>query len=183
MPSGGGRGKPRPPTQVAYHLDGARTSSWAIRHALVAQNSCCMLATNDLASATLSPRQLLAGDKGQRHAARGFRFLQEPRGLASARSRKKPQRIMARLLVLTVCWLVYAALEYRLRNALTAHQTTFPNHKGQPGQNPTARGVVQYCVSIPRLHMPGEGAFGLHRNDPHRQRLRLLGRRYEVFYA
>jgi hypothetical protein len=31
--------------------------------------------------------------------------------------------------------------------------------------------------------MPGEGAFVLNLNDQHRQLLRILGRRYEVFYS
>jgi hypothetical protein len=45
---------------------------------------------------------------------------------------KKPERIMALLMVMTVCLLVYAALEYRLRTALKDHDATFPDHKGKP---------------------------------------------------
>jgi hypothetical protein len=159
------------------------TSSVAIRHALVAQKSCVILATHNLDSPTLSPLELLDGYQEQKHAERGFRCLKDPLVLASSLSRKKPQRIMALLMVMTVCWLVYAALEYRIRNALTVHQTTFPNQKGQLGQNPTARWVFQYFVGIHLLHMPGEGAFVLNLNDQHRQLLRRLGRRYEVFYS
>ena len=46
---------------------------------------------------------------------------------------------MALLMVLTVCLLVYAALEYRIRQALQANNATFPNQKGQRVQHPTAR--------------------------------------------
>ena len=49
---------------------------------------------------------------------------------------------MALLMVRTVCLLVYAALEYRSRKALKDSPTTFPNQKGQLGQNPTARRVL-----------------------------------------
>jgi len=35
---------------------------------------------------------------------------------------KKPERIMALLMVMTVCLLVYAALEYRIRKALKDHE-------------------------------------------------------------
>ena len=63
----------------------------------------------------LPPQELLAGYKGQGHAARGLRFLKDPRFLASSLSLKKPERIMALLMVMTVCLLVYAALEYRIR--------------------------------------------------------------------
>jgi transposase len=54
---------------------------------------------------------LLAGYKGQKHAERGFRFLKDPLFLASSLYVKKPQRMMALLMVMTVCLLVYAALE------------------------------------------------------------------------
>ena len=39
---------------------------------------------------------------------------------------------MALLMVMTVCLLVYAALEYRIRTALKEHEATFPDQKGQP---------------------------------------------------
>jgi transposase len=176
-------GKTTPPNQVVYHSDGALTSSWAIRNALVAQKSCFILATNDLDSLTLSPLALLEGYNGQKYAERGFRFLKDPLFLASSLYLKKPQRIRALLMVMTVCVLVYAALEYRMRNARKTHQTTFPNQKGQPMQNPTARWVFQYFVGIHLLRMPGAEALVLTLNDQHRQLLRVLGRRYEAFYS
>lgn len=58
---------------------------------------------------------------------------------ASSLSLKKPERIMALLMVMTVCFLVYAALKYRIRQALKDHDATFPDQKGTPVQNPTAR--------------------------------------------
>lgn len=180
------RGRPgntMPPTPLVYHVDGAMTSSLATRHALVAQHSCVLLAPNDLDSPTLSPLELLEGDKGQQYAERGFRFLKDPLLLASSRYRKKPQRIMALLMVMTVCLLVYAALESRIRQALKAQQTTCPTHKGQPVQNPTARWVFQSFVGSHLLRMPGAGALVLHLRDQHRQLLRILGHSYEVFYS
>ena len=53
---------------------------------------------------------MLAGYKGQARAERGFRFLKDPQFLASSLYLKKPERIMALLMVMTVCLLVYAAL-------------------------------------------------------------------------
>ena len=60
---------------------------------------------------TYSPQELLDGYKGHVQAERGFRFLKDPQFLASSLYRKKPERIMALLMVMTVCLLVYAALE------------------------------------------------------------------------
>jgi transposase len=149
----------------------------------VAQHSCFILATNELDERALSLQELLAGYKGQKHAKRGFRFLKDPLFLASSLYLKKPQRIMALLMVMTVCLLVYAALEYRIRTALKAHQVTFPNPKKQPVQNPTARWVFQYFVGIHLLLSPGQRPLVLNLTDKHQQLLRLLGTPYEAFYA
>jgi transposase len=180
------RGRPgpgAPPPQVAYHLTGALTSSLAAHEALVVPQSCFILATNELDEHLLPPRELLAGYKGQAHVERGFRFLKDPRFLASSLYLKKPERIMALLMVMTVCLLVYAALEYHIRKALKDSQTTFPNQKDLPIQNPTACWVFQYFVGIHLLRIHGEGACVLNLNDQHQQLLRLLGRSYEAVYS
>ena len=90
---------------------------------------------------------------------------------------------MALLMVMTVGLLVYAALEYRIRKTLKDQDATFPNQKGQPVQNPTARWVFQYFVGIHLLRIRGAGAYVLNLNDQHQQLLRLLGRSYEAFYS
>jgi transposase len=55
---------------------------------------------------------------------------------------------MALLMVMTVCLLVYAALEYRIRQALKDHGATFPDQKGKPTQHPTGRWVFHSFVGI-----------------------------------
>ena len=180
------RGRPSqatPPEQVMSHIEGALASSVAAREALVAQHSCCLLATNELDESTLSPQELLEGYTGQKHAERGCRFLKDPLFLASSLYLKKPQRIMALLMVMTVCLLVYAALEYRIRNVLKAQQATFPNQKGQPIQHPTARWVFPYFVGIHLLLRPGEWPLVLNLTETHTHLLRLLGQPYEAFYS
>jgi transposase len=176
-------GKVTVPDAQVYSIEGALTSSLAVREALVAQHSCFILATNELDEHALSPQALLAGYKGQKHAERGFRFLKDPLFLASSLYLKKPERIMALLMVMTVCLLVYAALEYRIRTALKTQQATFPNQKGQPIQNPTTRWVFQYFVGIHLLFIPGEWPLVLNLTEEHQHLLRLLGRSYELFYA
>jgi hypothetical protein len=107
--------------------------------------------------------------------------LQDPLVLASSLYLKKPQRLMALLLVMTVCVLVYAALEYRIRHTLKAQPTTFPNQKGQPAHNLTACWVFQDLISSHLRRSPGVRAVGLHLHDAQQQLLRILGRRYEGF--
>jgi hypothetical protein len=90
---------------------------------------------------------------------------------------------MALLMVMTVCLLVYAALEYRLRTALKARQATFPHQQGPPIPNPTARWVFQYVVGIHLLLMPGEWPLVLNLTETHEPLLRLLGQPYTAFYS
>jgi transposase len=145
------RGRPGPdarPNQVVYQIDGALASTLTSRQALIDQHCCFILATNELDHTQLPPQEILAGYKGQVHVERGFRFLKDPQFLASSLYLKKPERIMALLMVMTVCLLVYAAMEYRIRQALKDHAATFPDQRGQRIQHPTARWVCHYVVGL-----------------------------------
>jgi transposase len=154
-----------------------------LQHNLINQHSCVILATNELDATQLPPQKLLDGDKGQTHVERGFRFVKDPEFLASARYLKKPERIMALLMVMTVGLLVYAALEYRIRQALQGHDATFPHQQGKRVQNPTARWVFHYFVGIHLLMAPGQGPIVLNLTDEHRHRLPRLGKPSMAFYG
>jgi transposase len=185
MPHYGQRGRPGPgaqPDQIVYHIAGALASRLTDRRALVDQQSCFLLATNELDEGQLSSQAVLDGYKGQAQAERGFRFLKDPQFLASTLYLKKPERLMALLMVMTVCLLVYAALEYRIRTALKEHEATFPDQKGKRIQNPTARWVFHYFVGIHVLYIPGQGLMILNLTDEHQHLLQLLGKRYVWFY-
>jgi transposase len=184
-PHYGKRGRPGPgaqPDQIVYHIAGALASRLTARQARVDQHSCFILATNELDEGQFSAQAVLAGYKGQAQAERGFRFLKDPQFLASSLYLKKPERIMALLMVMTVCLLVYAALEYRIRRALQEHGATFPDQKGKRIPNPTARWVFHYFVGIHVLYIPGQGLMILNLTDEHQHLLQLLGKRYAWFY-
>jgi transposase len=184
-PHYGKPGRPGPgtqPDQIVYHITGALASQRTDHRARVDQQSCFILATNELDEEQLSAQAVLDGYKGQARAERGFRFLKDPQFLASSLYLKKPERVMALLMVMTVCLLVYAALEYRIRHALQEHEATFPNQKGKRIQSPTARWVFHYFVGIHVLYIPGQGLFVLNLTDEHLHLLQLLGKRYVWFY-
>jgi hypothetical protein len=185
-PRYGQRGRPGPdsqPPRMVYHIAGALASVVARREALVAQQSCFILATNELDTTQLSPQALLEAYKGQQRAERGFRFLKDPHFLASSLYLKTPERIMALLMVVTVCLLVYAALEYRIRKALKDHETTFPHQTGKPVQNPTARWVFHYFAGVHLLLIPGQWPQVLNHTEVHQHLLQLLGKPYARVYA
>jgi transposase len=180
------RGRPSQdaqPDQVVYQIDGALASSLTARQALIDQHSCFILATNELDAAHLPPQEVFAGYKGQVHAERGFRFLKDPQFFTSSFYLKKPERIMALLMVMTVCLLVYAALEYRIRTALKEHNATFPNQQGKLVQNPTARWVFHYFVGIHLLSISGQGPLVLNLTEEHANLLKLLGKPYMQLYG
>ena len=68
---------------------------------------------------------------------------------------KKPERMMALLMVLTGWGLVSAAVEDRLRTVLKDNEATLPDQKGNRLQRPTARGVCHSFVGMHVLRLPG----------------------------
>jgi len=85
-------------------------------------------------------------------------------------------------MVMTICLLVYAALEYRIRKALNDHETTFPNQQGKRTQSPTARWVFHYFVGIHVLCQAGQWPIVLNLTAEHQHLLRLLGQPYMSLY-
>jgi transposase len=164
------------PHEMRYYIEGALASSLAAHEELLIQESCFIVATNELDETLLPALECFEGYQGQQQVERGFRFLKHPEFLASALYLKKAERIMALLMVMTVCLLVYAALEYRIRQALKEQETTFPNQKGQRVQNPTARWVFQYFVGIHVLVAPGQWPVVLNLTEEHYNLLKLLGK-------
>ena len=88
----------------------------------------------------------------------------------------------ALLMIMTVCLLVYAALEYRIRTALKAHGATFPDQKGKPTQTPTTRWVFHYFVGVHVLFIPQQWPIVINLTEEHQRLLQLLGDRYTWFY-
>jgi len=179
-------GRPRvqaPPDEMRYQIEGALVSSLVKRQARLIAPCCFILATNELDEALLSDVELLEGYKGQSQVERGFRFLKDPAFLAASLYLKKPERIMALLMVMTLCLLVYAALEYRIRQGLAAHEATFPDQRGKRTATPTARWVFHYFVGVHLLYPPGQlWPIVINLNEEHQLLLRVLGGRYAWFY-
>jgi transposase len=181
---GAGRpGKHRAPDSLTYRLSGAMASQPAQHARRLQQKSCFILATNQLDVSALSDEGLLSAYKDQQQVERGFRFLKDPLFMASTLFLKSPKRLMALMMVMTLCLLVYAALEHRIRQTLTAHEQTFPDQKGQPTRQPTARWVFQFFAGIHLLVVAQRQVLVLNMNDHHRQLVNALGERYLTLYS
>lgn len=180
------KGRPvrgRRPDFHVYRLAGGLASLPAHRLQRLQQKSCFLLATNQLDSTALADEALIAAYKDQQKVERGFRFLKDPMFMASALYLKAPERIMALMMVMTLCLLVYAALEYRIRQSLKEHRQTFPNQKDEPIANPTARWVFQCFAGIHVLVIDPLQVLVLNMNEYHTTLLKLLGKRYEKLYS
>jgi transposase len=104
--------------------------------------------------------------------------------LASTIFLKKVQRVMALLMVMTVCLLVYAALEHRIRTTLKAQQATLPDQKGKPTQHPTARWVFELFLDV-QLLLVIQGTtqvLTMNLKEELRTLLELLGSSYQKAY-
>lgn len=183
--SGKGRpGKHQAPVAIHYHIESQLASRIDVHTRKLQQQSCFIVATNELDEAALSHEQVIdTYTQDQQKVERGFRFLKDPLFRASTLFLKSPQRIMALMMIMTLCLLVYGALEYRLRRALQQHQRTFPNQRGQASERPTARWVFQFFSGIHVLCVAQVQAIVLNLNEHHRALLALLGERYVALYA
>ena len=176
------KGRPKPgarPQRIEY---GWRLTLASGQDALIQKmqsSGLFILATNDM---NLDPKELLDEYKSQQRVERGFRFLKSPEFLADAFFLKKPERIEAMLMIMTLSLLVYSALEYTIRQRLKKQNMTFPDQKGKPTDNPTARWVFQNFFAIHLLRLnEEEQMIGL--NEKHRVILDILGPRYGRFYG
>jgi transposase len=183
-------GRPRRdavPDTISYHVSGVLAAATHQREVLVTQRSCFILATSNLDENSLSDADILSQYKGQHHVERGFRFLKDPMFLASTLFLKKVERIMALLMVMTVCLLVYAALEHRIRKTLKQHSACVPDQKGKPTQRPTARWVFELFLDVHLLTIRAAETIlrtlVLNLQDELRTLLVLLGQRYERLYS
>jgi transposase len=99
----------------------------------------------------LSDEEVIRAYKGQSAVETGFRFLKDPLFFVSSLFVKKPARIQALLMVMTLALLVYSVAQRRMRNALEAQQETLPNQIGIPTSRPTLRWVFQMLDGIHRV--------------------------------
>jgi len=182
-----GKGRPRkgqPPDAVNYRIEAGVASVLETRHRKIQQKSCFIIASNQLEEAQLCHEEMLDYyTPGQQKVEHGFRFLKDPWFMANTLFLKSPKRIMALMMIMTLCLLIYGALEYRIRQSLQQHQQTFPTQLGTTTAKPTARWVFQFFAGIHVLLIDSCREVILNCNEYHYQLLKLLGERYVRLYA
>lgn len=184
-PKAGRPAKEAAPEQVSYHLQGVLSAKAALLKERLERASRFILATNDVLGERLSDAEVLQAYKDQSKVERGFRFLKDPMFLASTLFLKKAERLMALLMVMTLCLLVYAALEHRVRSTLAENDATVPDQKGKPTDRPTARWVFELFLDVHLLFITAVGVQVLVMNlkDELKRLLELLGPPYAEAYS
>jgi len=142
-----------------------------------------ILGTNQLDQQEIDADTLLSYYKGNDSTERGFRFLKDPRVVASSFFVQKPQRVMALLMVMTLCLLIYASLEWHIRNKLKEQKQTFPNQVKKEVQNPTLRWICQCFMGIHILYMQGKPTAILNLSDRQRRLLDILKGKFKEIYT
>jgi transposase len=167
-----------------YAVEGQLASRTDVHARQLRQKSCFVVATHSTEGTVLSDEHVLeAYRKDQQKVERGFRFLKDPLFMASTLFLKSPRRIMALMAVMTLCLMVYAALEHRIRKGLAQQSLTFPDQKGKPAERPTARWVFQSFMDIHLLTLPTLAEIVSNLKAHHKALLNLLGERYVAVYA
>ena len=146
------------------------------------QNGIFVLATNELNEEALKITELLDEYKNQQKVERGFRFLKDPKFHADSIFLKKPERIAALMMIMTLCLLVYSALEYKIRKNLQERNITFPNQNGRPINNPTIRWIFQYFYNVVFAIVEYRHHFNYFK-DNHKLILEMLEDDYVHFYS
>lgn len=142
-----------------------------------------ILATNECNIDKMSPNDLLAAYKGQSKVERSFRFLKDPNIVGSSLFVQKPERMMAILMIMTLCLLVYSALEYVTRTLLKKNNLTFENQVGKPVQNPSMKWIFECFEGIHLLYVSDKQCIVLNLKERHRLIINLLGERYSRYYT
>jgi transposase len=141
------RGRPTArdePQVVGYHLSGEVSKHQLGIDEAKRSLGKFIIATNELDPERLPASKMLTNytDQGVT-VERGFRFLKDPLFFADSLFLKKPERIMALIMIMGLALLIYALAERQLRLALEQKHETIPDQKGKPTQKPTLRWVFQ----------------------------------------
>lgn len=118
---------------------------------------------------------------------RGFRFLKDPMFFASSLFLKKPERIMALLMIMGLSLLIYSLAEHQLQTQMKKQKKTLPDQKGKEVEKISIRRVFQIFEGIHEATLGKKNSvqrFILNIKPIHHRVLSLFGedvRKYYIF--
>ena len=174
--------KDAPPTSSLYTLELYPALALDSYEKALRKASTFIIATDVLDEQELNDADILKTYKQNSKVEKGFGFLKDPMFLASTLFLKKVERLIALLMVMTLCLLVYSAIQYRTRATLQTHNLSIPDQKGKPTQNPTARWLFELFQGVHLIRTDSSQPFTLNLHKDLFALLNALGKPYLLNY-
>lgn len=188
-PSYEGKGRPKAgstPSSVSWFIEGSLSYDEQRIEADRQRKGKFVVATNVLDEEVLSDERIIEVYKDQNVSVeRGFRFLKDPLFYADRLFLKKPERVMALIMIMTLSLLVYSLAERRIRAALKDEGAHIWNQKNKPTDNPTARWVFTIFEDVLLLYIHGEKGItveAMNLRAEHEIVINSLGEHYRKMY-
>ena len=112
-----------------------------------------ILATNELDADKLPDNNILPTYKDQSKTESGFKFIKGHAFEVASVFLKKPARIEALMMIMTLCLMVYSFAQYFLRDALEKANETVPNQLKKPTKNPSMSWVFRMFHGVHLLNI------------------------------
>lgn len=148
-----GRPAPNAKKQTFYQLQSQLVRNDTAIATALNRKGRFILASNNLDITDLPDAQILSEYKAQYKPERGFRFIKNPDFMIDSVFLKKPKRIQALMMIMTLCLFVYNYAQHKLRVALKDLDITVPNQKKKPIQNPTLSWVFHLMEGVAIVSM------------------------------
>lgn len=145
-----------------------------------------ILATNELDEKKLPDAMLLPEYKGQSTTESGFRFIKNDAFEVSSVFLKKPERIEALMMIMTLCLMVYSFAQHHLRSALERSGETIPNQLKKPTKTPSMAWVCRLFHGVQVLHIQlptMTQCLVINLTEITRKIIRLFGKQAEYIYG
>lgn len=184
-----GKGRPKAgstPTSTSWFIEGQLSYDEQRIEADRLRKGKFIVATNELDDKIISDRQLIEVYKDQNVSVeRGFRFLKDPLFYADRLFLKKPERVMALIMIMTLSLLVYSLAEQRIRAALKEQGAHIWDQKNKPTDNPTARWVFTIFEDVLLLYTHSDKGItvqAMNLRAEHEIVINSLGEHYRKMY-
>lgn len=152
------RGRPKEgatPKTTGYKITGQVVENKTKTDQLRRSKGRFILATNQLDKGALPDANILTEYKEQSKTESGFKFIKDNTFEVGSVFLKKPSRIEALMMIMTLCLMVYAFVQYHIRLRLKEEKETLSNQLNKPTDKPTATWVfrIMRAISIVRVRV------------------------------
>lgn len=146
-----GKGRPKKrgtPDISSYKIQGKLSKDESEIEKIRRQKGRFILATNQFDTEQLPDENILPEYKEQSKTESGFKFIKDNTFEVSSIFLKKPSRISALMMVMTLCLMVYSVAQHHLRESLKTANDTIPDQLKKPTNRPTMKRVFKLFRGI-----------------------------------